>query len=377
MQAIVLVGGEGTRLRPLTLTHPKPAIRLVDRPFIRFMVDWLARHGVDEVLMACGFRAELLREALGEGDEGGPRISYMEEPEPLGTAGPIRLADDRGLLAERFLALNGDVLNDLDLTALLEAHERSGASATLGLHPVSDPTAYGLVRRDGGPAAPGEAPSAPGGEVWEFLEKPDPAEIDTDEVNAGAYVLERRVCELIPPARSVSIEREVFPRMVGDGLYGQRLEGYWMDIGTPARYLQASWDILEGRLDTEPGRHVDESGLLLAAGAEIDARAEVSPPAAIERRCEIAADARVGPRAVIGSGTSLAQGASVVDSVLDSGCSIGEDAGVTGSILARGVVVGTGATVPAGSVIGEGARIASGAQLTADARVPPGEEVKG
>ena len=150
MQALVLVGGEGTRLRPLTLTQPKPALPLVDRPFIRYMVDWLARHGVDEVIMACGFRADALREALGDGVPGGPAISYIEEPEPLGTAGPIRLAADRGLLGDRFMVLNGDVLTDLDLTALQRQHAETGAVVTLALYPVDDPTSYGLVRRGDG-----------------------------------------------------------------------------------------------------------------------------------------------------------------------------------------------------------------------------------
>ena len=243
MQALVLVGGEGTRLRPLTLTLPKPALPLVDRPFIRYMVDWLGRHGVDEVVMACGFRADGLREALGDEVPGGPSIRYVEEPEPLGTAGPIRLAADEGLLGDRFLVLNGDVLTDLDLTALI-APARGDAARwrRSALYPVDDPSSYGLVRRDDD------------GEVLGFLEKPDPDQIDTDEVSAGAYVLERAVLDLIPPGRAVSIEREVFPRLVGHGLYGRRLEGYWMDIGTPERYLQASWDILERRVETELAR---------------------------------------------------------------------------------------------------------------------------
>ena len=234
MQAVVLVGGEGTRLRPLTLTQPKPALALVDRPFIRYMVDWLGRHGIDEVVMACGFKAESLRAALGDSVPGGPEIRYIQEDEPLGTAGPVRLAADEGLLGDRFMVLNGDVLTDLDLTALQRQHDETGAVITLGLHPVDDPTSYGLVRR------------ADDGIVLGFLEKPDPAEIDTDEVSAGAYVIERQVLDLIPAGRAVSIEREVFPRLVGQGLYGRRLEGYWMDIGTPQRYLQATWDILDG-----------------------------------------------------------------------------------------------------------------------------------
>ena len=356
MKAIVLVGGEGTRLRPLTLTQPKPAIRLVDRPFIRFMVDWLARHGIDEVVMACGFRAELLREALGDGRGGGPRIHYVEEPEPLGTAGPLRLAADEGLLDGRFLALNGDVLTDLDLTALVESHERNGAAATLALYPVADPTAYGLVRRVGGPDAPGAEAETADGAVEEFLEKPDPGVIDTDEVNAGAYVLEPGVIDSIPAGKRVSIEREVFPRMVGEGLYGHRLEGYWMDIGTPERYLQASWDILEGVVETDVAR-ADDATL-------IDGRSDVSP------------EATVGPRAVVGAESAIDSAASVISSVLDSGCRIGARAAIEGSILARGVQVGADATVREGSVIGEGAVIEAGATLEPDARVEPAATVR-
>src|SRR5215212_1994460 len=158
MQALVLVGGQGTRLRPLTETLPKPAIPLVDRPFLAYMIEWLARHGVDEVVLACGFLPDRLREVLGDGEAGGPRLIYVEEPEPRGTAGAIKFAEQH--LHDRFLALNGDVLTDLDLTALMRHHEQADARATLGLYPVDDPTAYGLVRH------------SPDGEITEFLEKP-------------------------------------------------------------------------------------------------------------------------------------------------------------------------------------------------------------
>ena len=340
MQALVLVGGEGTRLRPLTLTQPKPALQLVDRPFLRYVVDWLARHGVSEIVMGCGFRADALRSAVGEGGNGSPTIRYVEEPEPLGTAGPIRLAADLGLLGDRFLALNGDLLADLDLTALLRAHAERDAVATLALHPVEDPTPYGLVRR------------TDDGEVLGFLEKPDPAEIDTDEVNAGAYVLERSIVDLIPAGRAVSIEREVFPRLVRQGLYGLRLEGYWMDIGTPERYLQASWDILERRVETDA--EVDGSGVLVEDGASI------------------APDAMVGPRAVVARGSEVGAGATVEGSVLLAGCRTGAGAEVRGSILGPGVEVGERAVIAAGAVVGEGARIAPGAELAAGARLDPG-----
>jgi mannose-1-phosphate guanylyltransferase len=376
MQALILVGGEGTRLRPLTLTRPKPALRLVDRPFIRFVLDWVARHGVDEVVMACGFRAEDLRSALGDRIEGGPRIHYLEEPEPLGTAGPIRLAADEGLLGDRFLALNGDLLTDLDLSALIALHDERDAIATLGLYPVADPTSYGLVRRDGGPDGPGARPSAPAGEVREFLEKPDPEAIDTNEVNAGTYVLDRRVIEEIPSGRAVSIEREVFPRLVGKGLYGRRLEGYWMDIGTPERYLQASWDILERRVETDLAGRLDGDGLMVSGRAEVDRTAMVSPPALIEAGCTVASGAAIGARAVLGAGTSIGAGASVLGSVLDSGCSLASGAVVRDSILASGVEVGEGARIGSGAVIGEGAQISSRAEVADGARVDPGEVLR-
>ena len=324
MQAIVLVGGEGTRLRPLTESVPKPALTLVDRPFLAYMVEWLAGHGVEEVVLACGFLPDVLREALGDGERSGARVRYVAEPRPLGTAGAIRFAADalgEGL-GDRFLALNGDILTDLDLTALLGAHEERGARATLGLHAVEDSSAYGLVHSDAE------------GEVLAFLEKT--GERAPGEVNAGMYVLERSVLELIPAGQEVSIERDVFPGLVGDGLYGLALDGYWMDIGTPERYLQATWDILEGRVATRveataPGSHLDPTA-------------------------EIAADAEVGPRVVLGPRCRLDAGARVHESVLLEGCTVGAGAVVAGSILSAGVEVAPGATLE-GAVVGGDERV--------------------
>jgi mannose-1-phosphate guanylyltransferase len=357
MQALILVGGEGTRLRPLTLTVPKPVVPLVDRPLIRYMIEWLGRHGVDDIVMACGFLAAGVRDVLGEGGNGGPRLRYVEEPDARGTAGAIKFAER--FLDERFLALNGDVLTDLDLTALIELHEERDATATLALHPVDDPSAYGLVRR------------TEDGEIREFLEKPEPEQIDTDEINAGAYVLQRSVLDLVPEDREVSIEREVFPKLVGQGLYGRRLAGYWMDIGTPQRYLQASWDILERRVETEVGERVDDDGLLVDPAARLDDGAQVAPPAFVEPRATIAAGAGIGPRAVIGPGCEVADGAAVEGSVIHRGCRLGNGARLSGAILAAGVQVGAEATIADGAVVGEGALIAAGAEVPPDARVDP------
>jgi len=264
VQAIVLVGGEGTRLRPLTSDVPKPAVTLVDRPFLAYAIEWLAAHGVTEVVLACGFLPDVLRAALADEEErAGVEITYVAEPEPLGTAGAIRFAAEAlgDRLEDRFFALNGDVLADLDLSALLRAHEERDAQATIGLHPVADSSAYGLVSCDSD------------GWVLEFLEKS--GEAVPGEINAGAYVLDRSVLDLVPAGRAVSIEREVFPRLVGEGLCGLLLDGYWMDIGTPERYLQASWDILEGRVETRV--RPTAPGLLVGGDASIDEEAKVGP----------------------------------------------------------------------------------------------------
>ena len=324
MQAIVLVGGEGTRLRPLTRDVPKPALALVDRPFLAYMVEWLAAHGVTEVVLACGFLPDILRAALGEEEWAGVRLTYVTEPERRGTAGAIRFAADAlgNRIEDRFLALNGDVLTDLDLSALLRAHEQRRARTTLALKAVEDSAAYGLVSCD------------PEGAVVEFVEKT--GEAVPGEVNAGAYVLERSVLELIPPDREVSIEREVFPRLVGAGLGALRLDGYWMDIGTPERYLQATWDILEGRVATRV--RPTAPGLLVGSGAEVSSAA------------------KVGPRVVISPGCSVAAGAAVRESVLLAGCTVGEGAEVSGSILAPGVTVEAGATL-VDAVVGRDERV--------------------
>jgi mannose-1-phosphate guanylyltransferase len=319
VQAIVLVGGEGTRLRPLTDSIPKPALTLVDRPFLAYMVEWLAAHGVTEVVLACGFLPDVLREALGDGERAGVRLRYVTEPDRRGTAGAIRFAAEalgEGL-EDRFLALNGDVLCDLDLGALLRAHERRRARATLALFPVEDSSAYGLVRCD-------EA-----GSVTEFAEKT--GEAAPGEINAGAYVLERSVLDLIAPGREVSIEREVFPRLVGDGLCGIRLDGYWMDIGTPERYLQASWDILEGRVRTAVSPTAP--GLLVAPAAEVAEGASLT-------------------RAVVSPGCTVAAGARLREAVLLDGCTVGEGASVERSVLAPGVSVGPGARL-ADAIVGQ------------------------
>ncbi|HEX6390536.1 MAG TPA: NDP-sugar synthase [Solirubrobacteraceae bacterium] len=350
MQAVILVGGEGTRLRPLTTGTPKPIVTFVDRPFMGFMLEWLARHGVDEVIMACGFLATKVKDVLGDGSRFGVRLTYFEEPEPRGTAGALKFVESD--LQERFLMLNGDVLTDVDVSAQIAQHERTGASGTLGLVEVDDPSAYGLVLRNSDHSVSG------------FLEKPGPEQlegVDRYFISAGIYVLERSVLDLIEPDRNVSIEREIWPALVGNGLYGYGAEGaYWLDIGTPDRYLQGTADILSGAVQTAvsasdlaSGPHV-RGPVIVGDGAQFGAGAQV-----------------IGP-AVIGAGVELGAGALVERSVVLDGGRIGEAAHVRDAILAPNVTLGAHTRVEGQAVLGEGVTLGGENVLARGVKLFPG-----
>ncbi|HZB07217.1 MAG TPA: NDP-sugar synthase [Thermoleophilaceae bacterium] len=347
MQALVLAGGEGTRLRPLTLTTPKPVMPLAGQPFLSFMLDWVRRHGVEEVILSCGFMSDGVRHVLGDIYDG-MRLRYVVEDEPLGTAGPVRLAHDEGLLEERLLVLNGDVLTDMDLTAELEQHERTGARATLALHPVDDTSSYGVV------------PTDDEGRVEAFIEKGS-GDAPTNRINAGAYVIERDVVDAIPAGRAVSFEREVFPALVGNGLYGYDAAGYWIDIGTPERYLESTWDLLAGRVASRlPPR--DETGSLVYENCLLSG-AHVGPQSVLGRNCSVGTDARV-ERSVLHDRVHVGADAAVVESVLAERVRVGERARI-----GPGAMVGAAAVIGEDAVIGEGARVEPGAVVESETRV--------
>ena len=348
MQALVLAGGAGTRLRPLTLTTPKPVMPLAGRPFLTFMLDWARSHGVDEVILSCGFMSDAVRAVLGDIYDG-MRLRHVTEDEPLGTAGPVRLAYDEGLLEERLLVLNGDVLTDIDLTAELAQHESAGARATLALYPVDDTSSYGVV------------PTDEDGRVTEFIEKGG-GEPPTNRINAGSYVIEREVVESIPAGRAVSFELEVFPALVGNGLYGYAAAGYWIDIGTPERYLEATWDLLAGRVpSTLPPR--DETGSLVYANCLLSG-AHVGPQSVLGHHCSVGTDARV-ERSVLHERVHVGADAAVVESVLAESVRVGERARIGPQAM-----VGAGATIEADAVVAAGARVDPGAVVAAVSEVP-------
>src|SRR5215211_594213 len=359
MQAVILVGGEGTRLRPLTSTVPKPVVPLVDRPFIVYILEWLKRHGVDDVVLSCGHMATSVRNVLGDGSQLGMRLRFVEEPEPRGTAGALKFAES--FLDERFLMLNGDVLTDIDLSAQIAQHERTNATGTLALVPVPDPTNYGLVRL------------ADDNAVREFVEKPSADQIDTNLISAGAYVLERSVVDMIEPDRAVSIEREIWPRLVGDGLHGFPADAYWLDIGTPERYLQGTFDIIEGNVQTDVLQRLGDGYMSVAE--DVVATGRVIPPAVVERGCEIGAGAHVGSLVVLGDCVSVGEHARIERSVVMQGGEVGAGCVLNDCIVAAGVRIGERTEVSAGAVLGEGVTVGADNVLTAGMRVFPNTEI--
>lgn len=360
MQAVILSGGEGTRLRPLTSTMPKPSVPLVNRPMISYMVDWLAGHGVRDIVMSVGFMADGLRAALDDAGHAGVTIRYVEEPKPLGTAGAVKHAEP--LLDERFLVLNGDVLTAFDISEQIARHESTGARATLALVPVDDPSAYGLVLTDAD------------NRIEAFLEKPSPEQVpDNPRINAGAYVLQRDVLAMIEPGQNRSFEHDVFPHLPSDEIYAFDADGYWLDLGTPERYLTATRDLLDNKLDSWLSERLMSGGQIVAPGVDVSA-ARLTAPVVIDDGCVIGSGSRIGAYTVLGHGCRLGEGCELERAVLQRGCVVGDRAVVTDAILGPGVQVGADAEIAAGSVIGEGATVQPGARVPTGSRIDAGAE---
>jgi mannose-1-phosphate guanylyltransferase len=314
MRAVLLVGGFGTRLRPLTNTTPKQMLPVVDRPMIEWVVGHLVDNGIDDVVLALGYRPDVFLECYPDGKCAGATLHYAVEPEPLGTAGAIRFAARDAGIDGTFVVMNADVLTDLDVPALVAFHASHGSDATISVHEVDDPSRFGVVDLDAG------------GRVRRFVEKPAPSEAPSHLINAGTYVLEPSVLDRIPDGRSVSIERETFPDLAAAETLWAVDDGgvYWMDTGTPEHYLQVQLDLIDGR---RPKR-VDG----------VDPEADIHPEAAVRR-------------SIAGAGAVVEAGADVCDSAIMNGARIGAGARVASAIVGPGVVVEPGAVVPPGSLV--------------------------
>jgi mannose-1-phosphate guanylyltransferase len=361
MKAVVLVGGEGTRLRPLTYTTPKSLLAIANQPFLERQLAWLEGHGVDEVVLSLGYLPDAFTRHFPDGRCGGVRLSYAVEGKPLGTAGGIRYAADG--IEGRFVVCNGDILTDLDLASMIAFHTESGAQATIALTRVEDPSAFGVV------------PTRSNGEVVGFIEKPPPGLAPTNWINAGIYVLEASLLEQIPPRVNVSIERETFPRMVETrgSLFAFPARGYWLDIGTPAKYLQAHADALAGRLGPvpAPGAVEGPTGVWRQGEAEIDPTVKLRTPVLIGAGARIEAGATIAA-SVIGPGAVVGAGARVERSVLLAGARVSERTVVTDSVVGSDAILKTESALTDLTLVGAGTSIAAGTRISGG-RVPPAE----
>ena len=352
MKAVLLAGGFGTRLRPLTLNTPKPVVPIFDRPFLRYQVELLKQlPDIDEVVLSLNYQPEQIERVLGDGSDQGLRLRYEVEPTPLGTGGAIKYAT-RGVEGT-VLVFNGDVLTDIDLPSVVAMHRERQARATIVLTPVDNPAAYGLVETDDR------------GNVTRFLEKPDPNDITCDTINAGIYVLESDTFDRIPPDTPWSVERQYFPSLVerGETFVAYVDRGYWLDIGTPEKYLQAHHDIMSGECVAYPFAGHDSDTPLVAPDARVDADAHLEGPCFIGSEARVNAGARVAPFSVVGPRCTVGTDAVVDGAVLWPESTIGAHAHVDRTIIGRGVQIGSHATVGSGTVVGDQSQITSYTRL--------------
>jgi mannose-1-phosphate guanylyltransferase len=347
MVALILIGGAGTRLRPFTCDFPKPLLPVLNRPFLEYQFDVLKRHGVRDIVLCTAYKPGLFHRMLGDGRSRGLRLRWVHEPRPLGTGGAVKNA--QSCLKGTTLVLNGDILHTLDVSAFLRFHRRNRADLSIALTRVKDPTLYGLVETD------------PSGRVRRFLEKPSWDEIATNAINAGAYLFEPSVVARIPPGVNYSLERSLFPHMLEDGarLFGYVSRGYWMDIGTVEKYLQAHIDILCGtaRLPLPPGRR--RPGLRAGRGVRLGRELTLDREGSVVLgdRVRVGDFARFSSRVCVGPDCEIGKGAALEDCVILSGARIGDGAAL------KGCVVGPKSRVGHHAVLSPGSALAGGSTL--------------
>ncbi|MBA2355093.1 MAG: NDP-sugar synthase [Acidobacteria bacterium] len=340
MKAIILAGGKGTRLRPLTLNTPKPIVPIFNRPFLMYQLDQLRQvPEITEVILSLNYQPRRIEETFGDGEALGVKISYAVEPEPLGTGGAIRFSARH--VQDSVIVLNGDVLQQIDLNAVIARHRAAQARATIVLTPVDNPSAYGLVETDAG------------GNVERFLEKPDQDQITVNTINAGIYVLEPETLSRIPENEPYSIERQYFPSLVANGepFVAYVSHGYWIDIGTPEKYWQVHRDIMDGRYRAEP--FLDRPGGVVDLGAKIEQDVDIQGPCFLDEGVVVRQGARIGPYAVLGKQAQVDEQAQVRDTVAWASTVIGGDAVVEGALIGRNCHIGRRAVVSAGRILGD------------------------
>ncbi len=362
MKAVILVGGQATRLQPLTFNTPKAIVPVLNIPFLEHVISHLARHQVKDIILAQGHLARPIEGYLGDGSQFGVKLSYVAEDTPLGTAGAVKNAE-RHLDEETFLVLNGDVFTDLDITALIDFHRQRKAKATIALAPVDDPTAYGLIETDAE------------GRVTRWLEKPSRGEVTTNMINAGTYVLEPDVLTQIPPQKKVSIERETFQQLLAqeEPMYAYSSSAYWIDMGTPEKYLQLHRDLLSGKCShyaLAPGKEV-----LIGEHTDIHPTAQIKGPVVIGANCSIGRQVKLTGPVVIGDGCTILKESVIEDSVIWQNTQLGPRVYLKNAILADNCCFNAN-SVCVDSVLGDDVTVASDCKLEPGSKIEPGTIVE-
>jgi NDP-sugar pyrophosphorylase family protein len=350
MKALLLVGGQGTRLRPLTIHSPKSIVPIFNRPFLHYQLDLIKQvPDIDEVILSLNYQPRRIEEVFGDGRDAGIKLRYVVEPTPLGTAGAVRYAADG--VRDTIVVLNGDVLTQVDLQTLIDFHRSRRARATIVLTPVENPTAYGLVETDAA------------SNIRRFLEKPKPEEITCNTINAGIYVLEPETFDRIPPNVAWSIERSFFPSFIDrqETFVASIYRDYWIDIGTPEKYVQVHRDIMDGRYSVPPfnGR---PNVAWVAESARVDERAVLEAPLFIDDGAVVKAGARIGPYTVLGQSCQVEEGANLSGTIIWSDTYIGREVEAVDAIFGRSCVIGRNATVRR-AVLGDRTAIADYSRL--------------
>ena len=325
MKALILIGGEGTRLRPLTINTLKCMVPIANRHFFEYQIALLKKYGIRDIILSVCYLPAKVKKAVGDGKKHGVRISYVTERSPLGTAGAIKNAQK--MLDQTSLIMNGDILTDIKLDELLKYHESKRADATIALHEVSDPSAYGLVL------------SGRDGTITRFLEKPKESEITSKWINAGVYVFSKKAVDMIPAGINISVERQTFPLMIEkkSRLMAFKSSQYWLDIGKIDKYVQANFDVLQGRFESLFGDEIADTGVKAGSLAKIDPDAVLSSPVIIGKKCSVAKGARI-ERSIIWDNVSVGEGARIINSVIGSKCSIGANCTVINTVAGDGSV---------------------------------------
>lgn len=363
VKAVILVGGEGTRLRPLTSNVPKPMVPVLNRPFLEHVIRYLQSHGVKDIILALCYLPDYIKEYFGDGREYGVRLNYVVESCPMGTAGAVKNVSE--YLNETFIVLNGDVFTDLNITAMLEFHRKMGAKASIALTPVDNPTIYGVVE------------TGEGGRVKRFVEKPALNEVTSNMINAGTYVLEAEVLDNIPSATFSMFEYQLFPLLLqrGEPVYGYPSDAYWIDIGTPEKYRTLNNDLLNGRIAQSAFFLKEKTQVSIAENCTIHKTARITGPVVIGERCHIGADVKITGPSVIGPDCVIKDHSVIDAAIVWSGTFINERAIIGNCVVGKSCRIDEQASVTDGVILGDNVIVVSNCTIDNGIRIMPGSIV--